>query len=197
MAARRMFLAPINRATRSEDGFQSRSFFDTAAVVASMFVKHHHIGDLIRLGQIVRDEHRNLAPLAQCLAELGRQLAPQRRIQRRERLVEQQHIGIGRERARERDALLLTAGKLRGVPRAERADAQSIDDPSGVFGSRDHSVHFARDAVGDVPRDGHVREERVSLEHVPDAPLLRRQVDALGAVEQTYVLPRRCGPSRV
>ena len=151
---------------------------------ASVFVQHDHVGDLIRLGQVVRDEHRNLAPLAQCLAELGRQLAPKRCIERRERLVEQQHIGIGRERARERDALLLTARKLRGVPRAERADAQSIDDPFGAFGCAVTPVHSARDAVGDVPRDGHVREERVSLKHVPDAPLLRRQVDALGAVEQ-------------
>ena len=44
-------------------------------------------------------------------------------------------------------------------------------------------------AVRHVLRDRHVREQRVSLEHVPDAPLLRPQVDALAAVEQRA--PRR------
>ena len=46
-------------------------------------------------------------PAAQLLAHLG--------VERAERLVEQQHARAHGERAGERDALALAAGKLRGI----------------------------------------------------------------------------------
>ena len=45
----------------------------------------------------------------------SRRRTPHARVERGERLVEQQQPGRGRERARERDALLLAAGKLHRI----------------------------------------------------------------------------------
>ena len=41
------------------------------------------------------------------------------RVERTERLVEQEHLGLGRQRAGEGHALPLSAGELRGVAPAE------------------------------------------------------------------------------
>ena len=46
-------------------------------------------------------------------AQPAAQLAAHARVERAERLVEQQHARLHRERARERDALALAAGELR------------------------------------------------------------------------------------
>ena len=72
---------------------------------------HHHdpVGQLERLFLIVSDEDAGDVqfvvqppqPSPQLLTDLG--------IERAERLVEQQHLGLDRERARERDALALAA----------------------------------------------------------------------------------------
>ena len=50
--------------------------------------------------------------------DLVPQAQPHARIERRQGLVEQQQAGRGRERAGQRDALLLAAGELRGIFRA-------------------------------------------------------------------------------
>ena len=52
-------------------------------------------------------------------------------------------------------------------------------------------------AVGDVRADGQVREERVLLEHEPDAALLRPQVDAALDVEPRLVVERDAARGRV
>ena len=71
------------------------------------------IGELQRLFLIVGHEHARQVdvvvqpaqPLPQLLAHLG--------VERAERLVEQQHLRLDRERPRQRDALTLTARELR------------------------------------------------------------------------------------
>ena len=45
--------------------------------------------------------------------QLAAHAQPQELVERRQRLVEEEHAGIGDQRAGERDALLLAAGKLR------------------------------------------------------------------------------------
>ena len=84
-------------------------------------VRHFH-----RLGLIVRDEDAGephpvmqiAQPDAQALSHLG--------IQRAERFVQQQQLGLDRQRARQRNALPLSAGYLLGIAVREVADAQQI-----------------------------------------------------------------------
>ena len=59
------------------------------------------------------DDHG--APFLGQTADGGKHLADQFRIQRRGRLVEQDHVGLHRERAGNRHALLLTAGEAPGI----------------------------------------------------------------------------------
>src|SRR5581483_6680562 len=102
------------------------------------------------------------------------------RVERGERLVEEEDAGVARERAGERDALALAAGELSGVGVGEVRDAEALEelaDPGGA-------------AVGDVAADAHVGEERVLLEHEPDAAAVRGAEDALLGVEPDVLAER-------
>jgi hypothetical protein len=57
-------------------------------------------------------------PLAQFLAHLG--------VERAERLVEQQHARLDRQRAGQRDALALAAGQLAGIAAAQPVELHQI-----------------------------------------------------------------------
>ena len=80
---------------------------------------HHHdaVGHFERLFLVVGDEDAGdvqlvvqpAQPAAQLLAHLG--------VERAERLVEQQHARLDRQRARQRHALALAAGELRRIAR--------------------------------------------------------------------------------
>ncbi len=64
--------------------------------------------------------------------ELVEHRAADLRVERRQRLVQQQHLGPDRERARDRDALLLAARELARIALriARHADhAQAFGDP--------------------------------------------------------------------
>ena len=73
---------------------------------------HDAVGNFHRLLLVVRDENRGDVqvvmqrdePFAEFLADLG--------VHRAERFVEQQHAGLGRQRAGDGHALALAAGKL-------------------------------------------------------------------------------------
>ncbi len=71
---------------------------------------------------VVGDEERRDVERAQDQRDLVSQLGTQLRVDVRPRLVEQHDARSGRERPRERDALLLAAGELVGVPPAQPAE---------------------------------------------------------------------------
>ena len=50
-----------------------------------------------------------------------------RRVERAERLVEQQHLGLHRQRAGQRHALALAAGELRGVAVGEALQVHELE----------------------------------------------------------------------
>ena len=107
--------------------------------------------------------------------ELGEQVlqlaahdAARVRVQRRQRLVEQQHRRVARQRARERDALALAARQVRRLLAREVGDVEALEQ----------LVDARRAAERDVRAHGHVRKERVLLEDEPDRARLGRQVDA-------------------
>ena len=66
---------------------------------------------------VVRDVDERDADLALQRAQLELQLLAQLRVERAERLVEQQHPRVEHERAGQRHALLLAAGQLGRAPR--------------------------------------------------------------------------------
>ena len=78
---------------------------------------------------VVGDEHRGDAELALHLADGAAQLLADLGVERTEGLIEQQHLGLVREGACHRDALLLAAGQLRRqalVHALERHQAQQL-----------------------------------------------------------------------
>ena len=101
-------------------------------------VDHHDlVGDLERLLLVVGDEHgghghlvvQAAQPLAQLLADLG--------VEGTERLVEQQHLGLDRQRAGQRHPLALAAGELRRQPVGELRQVHELEqlvDPVGDLG---------------------------------------------------------------
>ncbi len=101
-----------------------------------------------------------------------------------ERLVEQQHAGIARQRPSEGDPLALTARKLRRPGLRKMRDPEPLEVLVDPRGSR----------IGDVLADVHVREERVLLEDEADAALVRLPEDAGGRVEPDVAV--ECDASR-
>jgi hypothetical protein len=81
-------------------------------------------------------------------------------VERRERLVEQQHARAAGQGAGERDALALAAAEPRGELARQVGDAQTLEQRRDLRGAG------ARER--DVALDGQVREERVVLRDVAD-----------------------------
>ena len=99
----------------------------------------------------------------------------QRRVEVRERLVEQQDARVRRERPGEGDALLLAAGDLGHAPvlePREPGERERLGDARGRSAAR--RAPAALEPEGDVLADGHVREERVVLEDHAEAAALGR-----------------------
>ena len=106
---------------------------------------------------------------AQFLAHLG--------VERRQRLVEQQHRRLGRERARERNALLLSAGQLMRIFLrlvAQVHERQHFVDPSP---DRVLRPFPAFEPIADVPGHRHVGKQRIRLEDDAEIAQARRDAD--------------------
>ena len=138
-------------------------------------------GERGRVLEVVRDDDRRQRQLAQHLLQLDPHGRPRVGVERGQRLVEEQGLGVARERAREADALALPARQLSG------ADLREVRDPQALEQLADARLA----AEGDVPLDAQVREERVVLEDEPDRPAVRRQVHPRARVE-----PDACRRSR-
>ncbi len=128
-----------------------------------------------------------MAELAEDLVELGAHRRARMRVERGQRLVEQQHRRVARERPRESDPLALAA---RERP-CTRAPAQ-VRDPEAL--EQLAHIGVARRAEADVRRHVEVGEERVLLEQVAHPPPLGREVDAPARVEPRLARDARPGP---
>ena len=73
----------------------------------------HEVGQRHRLFLAMGDVDEGDAELGLQALQLRAHLDAQERVERRERLVEQQDLRLGDQGARQRDALLLPAGELR------------------------------------------------------------------------------------
>ena len=94
---------------------------------------------------------------AHCLAQL--------QVQRRQRFVQKQHPWLRRKRARQRHALLLSAGKLRGETIGQRGKMNEFKHAPGAraAGHRVDTLHLQSEC--DIVDDRHVRKQSVVLEN--------------------------------
>src|SRR5581483_5689881 len=136
---------------------------------------------------------------AQVLLQVVADLDPRRGVERRERLVEQEHAWAGSQRAGKGNALAFAARERRrpfaGVAR-EAEPVEPVASRRGRFGARTAS---RPQAEGDVVEHAEVREQQVVLEDETDRALLGRHVAPRGAVlehpaAQPYVALARYEP---
>ena len=107
-------------------------------------------------------------------------------VERGEGFVEQDRLRLGAEDAGERDALLLSAGELRGMlflQALQPEHAELFRGQRALFRPAPRA-----DAAENVLLNGHVGKERVLLEEIADPALLRREVDLLFAVKEHAVI---------
>ena len=133
------------------------------------------VGDGERLLLVVGDEQGGGADLDLDPADLVAQLDADLGVERRERLVEEQHRRLDRERAGQRDPLLLATGELAGRSVAACSPSPTRSSMSPARVRRAAAVATAQlEAEGDVVDDRQVREQAVGLEHHPHVALVRR-----------------------
>ncbi len=154
---------------------------------------HHRdaVGHGERLFLVVRHVDRRDADLALQPLQLDLHVVAQLLVERAERLVEQEHGRPGDERARERDPLLLAAGKLARIALAvagELHERERLGDAPPDLRPL-HALHA--EAERHVLRDGAVREQRVVLEHHADAAQVRRHARDVGSVDRDHAGVRR------
>ncbi len=140
------------------------SFLEDLALVQEA----HPVGDVAREPHLMRrDHHRH--PLGRQLADRVQHLGDQHRIEGARDLVEQEDVGLHRERTHDRNALLLTAGEsigeFIGLGLQPEAAQQLIGARSRLVIAQ--AEHLAR-CKGHVLAHGHMREEVERLEHDAD-----------------------------
>src|SRR2546425_10367543 len=160
-------------------------------------VPHHRdaVGDRERLLLIVGDVEGRDPEVLLDPADLAAKTEPDLRVERRERLVEEEGLRAAGERAGERDPLLLAARELVRVAAPETTPARQRDHlrraPREPYGPP--SGHPP--AEGDVLGDRHGREERVRLEDDADGAAARRHVvdDTIVEADLARVGPLEAG----
>ena len=137
------------------------------------------VGDFAREAHLVGDAHHRHAVAGQA-AHDGQHLADHLGIERAGRLVEQHRGRLHRERARDRHALLLAAGKLRRI-RARPCPPSPTRSSSAMRLvarlARFTPLHLDRRQHHVVQR-GQVREQVEALEHEADAAAQAVQLGA-------------------
>ena len=93
------------------------------------------------------------------------ELAPVLLVDRRERLVEQQHVGIDRQRARQADALAHAAGELVRIFVLEAGKADLGDVVAGDLLALGRGLAAQFEPEGDVAQHRRPGQQREILEH--------------------------------
>ncbi len=135
------------------------------------------IGDIAREGHLVGDNDHGHALVRQ-LAHGREHFANELGVQRGGHLIEQHHLGLHGERARNRHTLLLPPGQFRwvGVFLADQPDLPQLGPrPLDRLGARETQHMHGR--LDDVGQHREMREQVVLLEH--DADLAAERVQLL------------------
>ncbi len=147
-----------------------------------------HDGDALGHGHglflVVGHHHAGHAHALDDLHQFQLHLRTQFLVQCTHRLVEQQQLGALGQRAGQGHALALAAGQLVRLALGVLGHVHQLEHlgHAGVDLGLGHLVLLQ--AEGDVLRHGHVREQRVGLEHHVDRPLVGRHVGDVDAIEE-------------
>ncbi len=115
------------RRRRVVDLLRRSDLLDPAAVEHADAVAHRQ-----RFVLVVGDEHEGDAELALQRLQLDLHLFAQLQVERAERLVEQQHLRLVDQRARQRHALALAARELRRPPVADAGQLDQLEQFVGA-----------------------------------------------------------------
>ena len=137
-----------------------------------------------RLFLIVRHVEERDVELALEALELELHLFAQLEIERTQRLVEQQDLGSVDQGTGDSDALLLAAGQLVGLAPLKAAELHQVEHLHHALANLVLRNLLHPQAVGDVVEDGHVRKQRVALEHGVHVALERLLIGHVGAGKQ-------------
>ena len=148
------------------------------------------LGDVHRLLLVVRHEDGRHVHLVVQAAQPDAQVLAHARVERSERLVEQHHLGLHRQRARKRHALTLAARQLGRVAVREAVQVDEVEQL--VHPLLDPRLLALADLEPerDVVEDRHVLERGVVLEHEADAAVLRAQPRGVLARDQHHAVVR-------
>ena len=94
---------------------------------------HDAVRDFERLFLVVRHEHARHVDLVVQAAQPAAQFLADARVERAERLVQQQHARLDRQRARQRDALPLAAGELVRVAVGQPVELHELEQRVHLF----------------------------------------------------------------
>src|ERR1700733_14527689 len=136
---------------------------------APAFEDRDLIAELQGLIEVVADEQDGPLHARLQRQQLVLKFAADQGIKRRERLIHQQDVGVGRERARQADALLHAAGQLVAIASAPGRQPDQlellVDDPAAPLGRLAAQLQ----AEADVVTYGAPRQQRELLKHHRDA----------------------------
>ena len=159
---------------------------DGAALLLDAPLAQHDdlVGERHRLDLVVRHVDHGGAEILVQLGDLDAHLHAQLGVEVRQRLVEQERLGLAHDGAADGDALALPAGQLPRLAVHQLLQLQhacGFFDPLGHLGPR-HAAHAQAEA--EIFLDRHVRIERIGLEHHGDAAFARIEIgDVLAADE--------------
>ena len=146
-----------------------------------------HDGDACRerhrLFLVVGDDDEGDAHLVLDVHELELGLFPELLVQGAQGFVEQQHLRLLGERAGERYALALTAGKLVRLAAGQGSQLYQIEERLHPIPALRIGHFFVLQSIADVSLDRHVREQGVGLKHHVDRPLIGRNAGHVLAVD--------------
>ncbi len=147
---------------------------------------HHRdaVGDGHRLALVVGDDDEGQAEAALQLHQLELRLAAQLLVERRHRLVEQEHARPLDQRTGQRHALALAAGQFVRLAAAEAFELHQRQHVGDPLGDLRPGQAFLLETEGDIALDGQMREQRIALEHHIDRTPMRRHRRKIDAVEQ-------------
>ena len=147
-----------------------------------------------RLFLVVGHDDEGDAELLLQVDQLELRVLPQLPVQGTERLIEQQQLRTLHERPSERDPLTLPTRELVGLAPAEVAELDDVEHLAHATVDLGPHDAFLFETESDVRRDGHVREQRIGLEHHVDGPLVRRDVGHVLTVDEDATGGRRLEP---
>ena len=142
------------------------------------------VGERHRLDLVVRHVDDRVAELLVQLLDLDAHLGAQQRVEVRQRLVEQEGLGLADDRAAHRHALALAAGEL------ARLALEQVLDLQDAAASPTRVLDLVLGPLAQPQAEGHVLEhrlvriQRVVLEHHRDVARARRQVVDDGAADR-------------